>query len=172
MGRTLGRLLKSKREQLGYSRTRAAELSGINASSIEAWEVGRVAKPPLHDVIRLARVLSISMSELEQTVMAENDENPPGQHPDAAGRPSLANIGLPLLARAMSSLQWNDQAAADALNTTPARIARLRAGDDELSPLEVMTLIAMLAAFPANRGGASPLEVDELLTRLRSSQPP
>ena len=172
MGKTLGQLLKNKREQLGYSRTRTAELTGINASSLEAWEVGRVAKPPLHDVIRLARVLSISMLDLERTVIAETDENlPRQQHADAADLPSLATIGLPLLARAMDSLRWNDQATASALNTSAARIARLRAGDDDLSPLEVMTLIAMLAAFPPQRGGATPLEVDDLLARLRNSRP-
>ena len=78
MSTTLGRLLQSAREELGYSRTRAAELSGVNASTIEAWEVGRVLKPPFQDVVRLARVLSISMSELERCVMEEQD----GEKPD------------------------------------------------------------------------------------------
>lgn len=67
----LGELLRARRTQRGYSRTRAAELSGINASSIEAWELGRVSKPPIHDVVKLARVLSIPMHELERAVMDE-----------------------------------------------------------------------------------------------------
>jgi transcriptional regulator with XRE-family HTH domain len=81
----LARLLKARRERLGYSRTRAARLSGINASSLEAWELGRVAKPPIHDVLRLARTLSISMDELERTVLADTDVAAPGAR--AAGAP-------------------------------------------------------------------------------------
>ena len=168
MGTTLGQLLKTRREELGYSRTRTAELSGVNASSIEAWEVGRVAKPPLHDVIRLARVLSISMSDLERIALAENDESLLGQEREpAAATRSLLSIGVPLLARAMVSLRWDDHAAARALNTTPARIGRLRSAGDELTQLETMTLIAVLAAFPPDRGGATAEEVDELLAKLR-----
>src|SRR4051794_39598228 len=53
----LGDLLKRRRLALGFSRTRVGELSQINASTIEAWETGRVAKPPIHDVMRLARAL-------------------------------------------------------------------------------------------------------------------
>ena len=83
---TLGRLLQSAREELGYSRTRAAELSGVNASTIEAWEVGRVLKPPFQDVVRLARVLSISMSELERCVMEEQDGEGIGRRQSAGTR--------------------------------------------------------------------------------------
>ena len=57
--------------------------------------------------------------------------------------------------------------AAEALKTSKARIGRLRRGTDELSVVEVMTLVAMLAAFPSGRGGATRAEVDDLLARLR-----
>jgi len=177
MSTTLGRLLQSAREELGYSRTRAAEMSGVNASTIEAWEVGRVLKPPFHDVVRLARVLSISMSELERCVIEEHDgedadygsaesesESAGARDPEAR---SATDVGLALLQRATEVLGWDDGMAAEALNTSRARIGRLRRGTDELSVLEVMTLVAMLAAFPSGRGGATRAEVDDLLARLR-----
>ena len=175
MSTTLGRLLQSAREELSYSRTRAAELSGVNASTIEAWEVGRVLKPPFQDVVRLARILSISISELERCVMEEPDgedadiaesegESAGARDPEARSAP---DVGLALLQRATEVLGWDDGMAAQALNTSRARIGRLRRGADELSVLEVMTLVAMLAAFPSGRGGATRAEVDDLLARLR-----
>lgn len=167
---TLGRLLQGAREELGYSRTRAAELSGVNASTIEAWEVGRVLKPPIHDVVRLARALSISMSDLERCVMDEDDseesEGQPARTRALATPRAATDLGLSLLARAIDLLGWDDAMAAEALNTSRTRIARLHGGADELSVLEVMTLIAMLAAFPSGRGGATRAEVDDLLARL------
>ena len=161
----LAELLKRRRLQLGYSRTRAAELSGINASSIEAWEIGRVAKPPIHDVLRLARVLSIPTVDLEQAVMGEREqENLSPPPPEHAGAPSRA---LPLLERAFTVLAWSEEDAASALNTSPERLVALRRGDGELSVLEVMALIAVLAAFPSGAGGASGQEVEDLLAQLR-----
>lgn len=172
MSMTLRQLLRSRREELGYSRTRASQLSGVNANTIEAWEVGRVLKPPIQDVIRLARVLSISLEELEQAAMQEDgsgDRGGPGTElgERAAVSAAAKGVGLPLLARAMDLLAWNDRDAAQALSTSSARIRRLRGGADELSVLEAMTLIAMLAAIPPRRGGATQPEVDELLALLR-----
>src|SRR3954454_3928384 len=144
----LGGLLQSRRLALGFSRTRAAELSRVNASTIEAWEVGRVSKPPLHDVLRLARVLRISTVELERAAMEESE-----------APPERARGAVPLLERAIALLGWREDDAAGALNTTLARVQSLRAGREELSVLEVMSLIAVLAAFPTARGGASEHEV-------------
>ena len=76
-------------------------------------------------------------------------------------------MGLALLQRATEVLGWDDRMAAEALNTSKARIGRLRRGTDELSVLEVMTLVAMLAALPSARGGATRAEVDDLLAQLR-----
>lgn len=167
----LGQLLKERREQLGYSRTRASQLSGVNASSIESWESGRVSKPPIHDVVRLARVLSISMSELERAVVHEEEaetfvDDLPGTPLDATAASNAAAFGAPLLARALAVLRWTDAEAASALGTSPARVARLRAGEEELSNLEVLTLTAVLAAFP----GGAPGDVDELRARVAGAR--
>lgn len=81
----LGQLLKERREGLGYSRTRAAQLSGVTASSLEAWELGRVVKPPIHDVLRLARVLSISMEDLQRTVLSSLDGDGASPRRDPTG---------------------------------------------------------------------------------------
>ncbi|MGI8412228.1 MAG: helix-turn-helix domain-containing protein [Solirubrobacteraceae bacterium] len=171
---SLGQLLRNRREHLGYSRTRAAQLSGVNASSIEAWELGRVSKPPIHDVLRLARVLSIPIDELERSVLEEADiagADGSGAAPAALPREraDVGLVGLPLFDRAVTLMCWSDADAASALNTSPERVAGLRRGDGELSVLEVLTLIAMTAAFPSGRGGASQSEVDDLLARLRGA---
>lgn len=173
----LERLLRSRREQLGYSRTRAAQLSGVNASSIEAWEQGRVSKPPIHDVLRLARVLSIPIGELERSVLEEIDAADAGGAGGAGAAPAarpretgdVGLVGLPLFDRAAMLLGWSDADAASALNTSPERVAGLRRGEGELSVLEVLTLIAVTAAFPSGRGGATQPEVDDLFARLRGA---
>src|SRR3954449_12503981 len=67
----LGRLLQERREAAGYSRTRAGELVGIKPGTIEGWELGRVARPPIHDVLRLARFLRISADEIQDAVFAD-----------------------------------------------------------------------------------------------------
>ena len=167
----LGRLLKARRESLGYSRTRAAQLSGVNASSLEAWELGRVNKPPIHDVVRLARTLSISMEDLERTVLSPGDPAAtPVDHADGNGNGDnglLGADGLPLIDRAIGLLGWSEADAAAVLQTTPERIHALHEGEGELTVLEVVTLIGVLARFPAARGGASEPEIEDLLARLR-----
>jgi len=157
----LGELLRRRRGELGYSRTRAAELSGINASTIEAWEMGRVGKPPIHDVLRLARTLSISTAELERAVM---EESSPGS---SASSGAAGSGAIPLLERALTLLGWSEADAAAALNTSAERVRALRRGEGELSVLEAMSLIAVLAAFPSGAGGASEQEVARLLAQLR-----
>src|ERR671932_681520 len=73
----LGRLLQERRETAGYSRTRVGELVGIKPGTIEGWELGRVARPPIHDVLRLAHFLRISADEVESAVFADAGGAPP-----------------------------------------------------------------------------------------------
>ena len=61
----LGRLLQERRESAGYSRTRIGELVGIKPGTIEGWELGRVARPPIHDVLRIAHFLRIPADEIQ-----------------------------------------------------------------------------------------------------------
>lgn len=156
----LGRLLQERRQQAGYSRVRAGELADLRPSTIESWELGRVSKPPIHDVLRLARVLDIASADLERAVLPEQ---PPQQ------RPTALPTSAPLLDQATTLLGWSDDDAANALSTSLARIRALRCGTDHLSVLEVMTLTALVAAFD---GTSSPEQVAQQLTRLRRAAPP
>ncbi len=158
----LGRLLQERRQQLSYSRTRAGELADLSPSTIESWEVGRVSKPPIHDVLRLARVLGIPTVEVERAVL------PPGE-PAAEVQPPALPPGAPLLDQAVAALGWSERDAATALNTSPARVRALLRGEGDLSVLEVMTLTALIAAF---RGATTPEQVAQELARLRGSEAP
>lgn len=152
----LGRLLQERRQERGYSRTRAGELAQLSPSTIESWERGTVSKPPIHDVLRLARVLEIPTPDVERSVL-------PGE--PSAGPPTEAlPAGAPLLDQAMEILDWAERDAARALDTPVKRIRALRRGKDGLSVLEVMTLTALMAAF---RGATTPEAVAEELARLR-----
>jgi len=152
----LGRLLQERRQQRGYSRTRAGELAELRPSTIESWERGTVSKPPIHDVLRLARVLEIATVDIERAVLPD--------HPPAEVEPTAPPPGAPLLDQATTLLGWSERDAAAALNTPLARIQAIRRGEDNLSVLEVMTLTALMAAF---RGATTPEQVSEELARLR-----
>lgn len=119
-----------------------------------------MSKPPIHDVLRLARVLEIPTADLERAVLFDQ--------PAPEVEPTALASSAPLLDRAMALLDWSDRDAASALDTSPARIRALRRGDEDLSVLEVMTLTALVAAF---RGGATPEQVAHELSRLRGSRP-
>jgi transcriptional regulator with XRE-family HTH domain len=152
----LARLIKRRRERVRMSRLRASQLSGINVSSIEAWEMGRVAKPPIHDVMRLAYVLSISPRELQQASFADV--------PLPEGVDTTARCGWLLLDRAMLVMEWNDHDVGAALSTTPERVRALRDGSARPSELEAVTLGMILGAFP---DGASRDDVFALLAQMR-----
>lgn len=81
--------------ELGYSRARVAELVEIKAGTLEGWELGRVTKPPVHDVLRLARFLGISAEEIEAAVLG--DQRP--------RRDQTATDAIPLLEQAVALLR-------------------------------------------------------------------
>src|SRR5213595_3199303 len=70
----LGRLLQERREAAGYSRARAGELVGIKPGTIEGWELGRVARTPIHDVLRMAHFLQIWAEEINSAVFEDAGE--------------------------------------------------------------------------------------------------
>src|SRR3954462_10246742 len=80
----LARLLQERREAAGYSRARLGKIVGISAGTIEGWELGRVERPPAHEVIRIAAFLHIPLGDLQRAVFADagtvpDTQEPPGQ---------------------------------------------------------------------------------------------
>src|SRR5919109_1290297 len=110
MGTALGRLLQERRTELGHSRTRAGAILGIPPGTIEGWELGRVTKPPLQDVLRLARFLGISSAEIEAAVLEEDAGE---ASPAPAPPPGPAH----LLEQAIALFGWTEGQAAAALQT-------------------------------------------------------
>jgi len=155
----LGRLLQERRESAGYSRTRAGELVGIKPGTIEGWELGRVARPPIHDVLRLARFLRISADEIQEAVFADAGDVP-GVEEHAEGgtkrRGRRRREGsVPLLEAAFRLFGWKgDTAAAEALNTTPERVRAWRSGAEQMAFVDYLTLTSMIgiAAAEAMKG--------------------
>src|SRR6266516_173179 len=120
----LGRLLQERREAAGYSRTRVGELVGIKPGTIEGWELGRVARPPIHDVLRMAHFLRISPEEINTAVfedaggVAVGEAQPERQERKKGRRRSGGAV--PLLEAAFRLFGWeSDEAAAAALGTSP-----------------------------------------------------
>lgn len=168
----LGTLLKTRRQQQGFSRTRVAQMTGIKPITLEGWEGGRVRKPPIHDVLRLARALQIPTEELERAVGQDEAASGPegaASAPRAEGEAAddeATPVGSVLLGRAAELLDWSDDDAAAALNVTPERVRRLRTGEADVSVAEVMALIARLVAYLGERGDSA-AEVSALLAQLR-----
>ena len=156
----LGRLLQDRREAAGYSRARVGGLTGIRQGTIEGWELGRVVKPPIHDVLRLAHFLGISAEEIQGAVFADAGGTPPAPEDSettARRRPGRRprHGAVPLLEAAFRLFRWpDDRAAAEALGTTAEQVRRWRSGADEIELADYMTLTSMIgiAAAAAMKG--------------------
>jgi transcriptional regulator with XRE-family HTH domain len=145
----LGRLLQARREALGYSRTRAGAILGIPPGTIEGWELGRVAKPPLQDVLRLARFLGLSAAEIEAAVLEERgvEAGSPEPSPEAGA--------AHLLEQAIALFGWTDAQAATALQTSETKVKAWRAGNLAMTLPEVMTVAALIGLHAAGVPGAA-----------------
>ena len=161
----LGKLLQDRREAAGYSRTRAGALVGIKPGTIEGWELGRVAKPPIHDVVRLAHFLGISADEIRAAVFRDAGEAPvaaditSGKETRKKPSPRPEHGAVPLLDAAFRLFGWKDaSAAADALNTTQDQVQRWQSGAERMEFAEFLALTSMIgvAAAEAMRREAVP----------------
>src|SRR3954453_18472417 len=140
----LGRLLQERRQDLGYSRTRLGELAAIRPATLEAWELGRGTKPPIHDVLRLARFLELSLEEIETAVLADEGAN-------AAPRPrrrALRGV-VPLLEQAIELFDWTDEQAAAALQTSPEHVRAWLNGDEVMPLPELITVTSLVVVHAA-----------------------
>jgi len=156
----LGLLLQDRREAAGYSRTRVGELVGIKPGTIEGWELGRVARPPIHDVLRLAHFLRITPEDMQRAVFEDAggipsaEEHPGQKERKKAGR--RARGAVPLLEAAFRLFGWTDDSdAADALGTSAERVRAWRLGEEQMAFADYLTLTSMIgvAAAEAMKGG-------------------
>lgn len=156
----LGRLLQDRRESAGYSRTRVGELVGIKPGTIEGWELGRVARPPIHDILRLAHFLGIPAGEIQRAVFEDAGEVPtaaelPDQPERKKARRRRSEGAVPLLEAAFRLFGWADESeAAHALGTSPEQVRRWRTGVEQMTFADYLTLTSMIgvAAAAAMKG--------------------
>jgi transcriptional regulator with XRE-family HTH domain len=142
----LGRLLQERREAAGYSRARLGEILGISRSTIEPWENGRRARPPFHEVMRIASFLQIPLEDLQRAVVADAgtvpdaDEHPGTPERRKAGRKKRLG-GVPLLEAAFRLYGWRDESdAAEALGVTPGKVRAWRRGSERMDIAQYMAL--------------------------------
>src|SRR5215210_4926859 len=132
----LGRLLQDRREAAGYSRTRVGELVGIKPGTIEGWELGRVARPPIHDVLRLAHFLGISPEDIQRAVFEDAGDVPASDEPGLQERKKVGPRGqgaVPLLEAAFRLFGWtSESAAAEALGTSSEKVRAWRRGEEQM----------------------------------------
>ena len=156
----LARLLQDRRQAAGYSRAHIGRLVGIKPATIEGWELGRVTKPPLHDVLRLAHFLDIPIEEI-QTAVFEDSGGAPGSGDQAEGQERKKSSlrrrsgAVPLLEAGFELFGWEDEStAAEALNSTPAQVHRWRSGLERMQFADFLALTSMIgvAAAGALRG--------------------
>jgi transcriptional regulator with XRE-family HTH domain len=65
----LSQLLLRAREQSGLKIARVAADADVSVQGLQHWETGRVKEPPLRGVLRVARVLGVSLEELEAAAL-------------------------------------------------------------------------------------------------------
>lgn len=146
----LARLLQERREAAGYSRARLGALVGVSAGTIEGWELGRVGRPPFHDVIRIASFLRIPLEDIQRAVFADagdvpdRDEHPGQPERKKAGRKKRPGA-VPLLEAAFRLYGWGDEAeAAEALATTPDQVRAWRGGRERMDVADYMALTTIV----------------------------
>lgn len=143
----VARLLQEQREHAGYSRAKLGELLKMSAATIEGWELGRVERPPVHDVIRLAEFLRISYEDLVAAVTADSGSIPePPDDPFVVAPKATATTALgavPLLEASFRLFRWMDEAeAAAALNVTPDQVRLWRRGVERMNLVDYLSLTA------------------------------
>jgi transcriptional regulator with XRE-family HTH domain len=144
----VAQLLQEKRECAGYSRVKLGELLGISPGTIEGWELGRVERPPLHDVLRVAAFLQIPYDDLLAAATADSGGVP--SHGD--GSPGRARKmkpktleTIPLLEAAFRLFRWKgENDAAAALNVSPDQVRRWRRGFEPMDVVDYVSLTAMV----------------------------
>jgi transcriptional regulator with XRE-family HTH domain len=157
----LARLLQERREAAGYSRARLGKIVGISAGTIEGWELGRVGRPPFHEVMRIASFLRIPLEDIQRAVFADSGTVPdPDEHP---GTPERKKAGrkkrlgaVPLLEAAFRLSGWRDETdAAEALGVTPEKVRAWRSGSDrmDLSQYLALTTTVNVALVEAVKSG-------------------
>ena len=161
---TLARLLQERRESAGYSRARLGKIVGVSAGTIEGWELGRVGRPPFHEVMRIASFLRIPLEDIERAVFADagpvpdRDEHPGQPERKKAGRKKRPGA-VPLLEAAFRLYGWSDeQEAADALDTSPEQIRAWRSGRERMEVADYMALtttvnVGLVDAMKAGKTG-------------------
>ncbi|MEJ7569216.1 MAG: helix-turn-helix transcriptional regulator [Gaiellaceae bacterium] len=144
----LAKLLQERREAAGYSRVRLGKIVGVSAGTIEGWELGRVGRPPFHEVMRIASFLRIAFEDLQRAIFEDAGTVPdPTQHPGTPerrkpGRKKRLGV-LPLLEAAFRLYGWQDEGeAAEALGTTPEQVRAWRRGTGRINVADYMALTA------------------------------
>ena len=142
----LARLLQERREAAGYSRARLGKIVCISAGTIEGWELGRVGRPPFHEVMRIASFLRIPLEDIQRAVFADSGTVPdPDEHP---GTPERKKAGrkkrlgaVPLLEAAFRLYGWEDERdAAESLAATPEQVRAWRRGSERMDIAQYMVL--------------------------------
>lgn len=150
----VARLLQDRREAAGFSRARLGALIGVSAGTIEGWELSRVTKPPLHDVLRVAHFLRIPYDDLLAAVLSDSgaipDADPGEEKPKRRKSGRRAQGAVPVLEAAFRLFEWDDEdEAAYALGVTAERVRRWRRGLDRLELSDYMSLSSLVGAEAA-----------------------
>ena len=161
---SLARLLQERREAAGYSRARLGKIVGVSSGTIEGWELGRVGRPPFHEVMRIAAFLQIPLEDIQRAVFADagpvpdREEHPGQPERNKAGRKKRPGA-VPLLEAAFRLYGWADEAeAAEALATTPEQVRSWRSGRERMDVADYMALtttvnVGLVDAMKAGKAG-------------------
>src|SRR6267378_1066588 len=164
----LARLLQERREAAGYSRARLGKIVGISAGTIEGWELGRVERPPFHEIMRIAAFLRIPLDDIQRVAFADAGAIP--EQEEHTGQLDRKKPGrkkhlgeVPLLEAAFRLYCWQDEVeAAATLGTTPEQVRSWRHGSERMDVADyiALTSVVNIALADAMRSGeASELDL-------------
>jgi transcriptional regulator with XRE-family HTH domain len=146
----LARLLQERREHAGYSRAKLGRAVEISEGTIEGWELGRVERPPFHEVTRIAAFLKVPFEDLVEAVVADCgvipvlEEHLVERRQRKPGRKKRHGVP-PMLEAAFRLYGWQgEDEAAEALDTTPGRVRAWRRGAAPMGLRDYISLATMI----------------------------
>jgi transcriptional regulator with XRE-family HTH domain len=162
----VARLLQGHRERAGYSRAKLGSTLDISEGTIEGWELGRVERPPFHEVTRIVAFLKVPFEDLVEAVVADSggipmlEEHVVERRQRKRGRKKRHGVP-PMLEAAFRLYGWqDDDEAAEELGTTAERVRTWRRGTAPIDLRDYISLATMinLALAHALKSGNEPGE--------------
>lgn len=120
MSETFGKWLEQQRLRIGLNQTELAERSHVSKATISLYEADKVAQPRLHQLDKIAKVLSITSDAIRSEFSERN----------MSSQTELLNIDTDVDIRFQGSKNWSDEKRSRVVDAFKTVVAGIKARED------------------------------------------